>query len=107
MKIVLRSILSGVLFIILVAMLVRMSMGTNSAPAFSNFLETLANVPQVEIPFITQVDNTIAGSWGIFDGFRLFLNTLIQIINVVIFAINGLLSVIMYVSYFCTWLFFA
>lgn len=106
MKIVVRSIFSGILFVLLIALLIRMVGMYTTAPTFTGLLETLQSVPEIKIPFLSTVtSNTLNSSWAILDGFRVFLRTILDLVDVAIFMVNGILSLITYIVYFMRWLF--
>lgn len=99
------QILGIILVIMLIAVAIRFAMGSESIPTFTGFLETLTSAPEINIPFLTQTTGIIMADWGIFNFIRDFINTLMQIVDVLIFFFNGILSVLTYVVYFFRWLF--
>lgn len=100
------GILGIVFAIILIAVLIRIFTGSTNIPTFTGFLEMLQDVPNVQIPFLSTVTtNILVEPWAILDGLRVFLRTILNVVDVVIFLINGLLSVATYVVYFFRWLF--
>ena len=95
----------GIAFsVIVLCLILRRLSGLEDMPTFAGFLEMITNVPEVAIPF--QVFNqTTLGDWGVFNFLRDFISILLQLVNVAIFLVNGVVSVITYVVYFFQWLF--
>lgn len=100
----LMSILGIVFLILLLAVLIRRFKGVGSYPTFTGFLEYFTSIQPPEIPF-TSLTVTDLGDWGWFNFFREFVMSFMSILDVLIFFVNGLLSVITYVALFFTWLF--
>ena len=76
----------------------------NNAPTFTSFMYMLQDMPTVSIPFIS-IPNSELGDWGLFNFLRDFFYLLIQVVNVGIFLINGVISICTFVVYFVGWLF--
>ena len=99
------SLLSLVVCVLLVAMLIRKFTGNNTVPSFTSLLEFLSSVKAPTIPFLKGFSLSPLDEWAIMDGLRVFLNSFVDLFNVVIFIFNGILSVITYVVIFFQWLF--
>lgn len=100
---------SGVLKIIflflLVGLLFRVLKGNTGLPTFTSFLDTLQGVPNLSNSWLANVNLTIITDWGAFNGFRDFLNLLIEPIEIIFTMINGIGQVLIYLFYFVRWLF--
>ena len=99
--------LVGIIFLmVVVSMLIQRFNGkTDSVPSFTSLFTFLSDfeAPTV-IPYISLVGNDL-GDWGILNGIRDFFATLIGTLNITIFFINGLGSVVQYIVVFFRWLF--
>lgn len=100
-----NSLLILVFCILLVFLLFRKFMGNSNIPTFSSFLEMLTTVKTPEVPFVSFSFTSITASWGVFDFLKDFLNLFVDAFNVILFLINGLISLASYVMFFCRWLF--
>ena len=100
------GIIGYVFLLLLIATLIRVMVGSQSMPTFTGFLETLSTAPTVEIPFISfDITNFLGGEWVILDELRRALAFLLSTFNVVIFFVNGIVSVITYITFLFRWLF--
>lgn len=100
----LTRILGIIIVLMLLATLIRKLNGSDVTPTFTSFLELFSNVPEVAIPF-QDFSAVNFGDWGVFNFLRDFISMLAEIVNVLIFLFNGIISVITYVVYFFRWLF--
>lgn len=98
------NILSIVLGVILMACMIRVMSGTGNLPTFSSLLAVLTEVPTVQIPFLSTVITNL-GDWGIFNFLRDFFQTILSVLDVFIFLINGFINIMLYVVYFMRWIF--
>lgn len=96
----------GLLIILCIAsFILQQQSNPNATPlTFTALLKSLENVPSVSIPFIN-VGMIQLGDWGLFNFLRDFIKLLIQIPNVLIFLINGVMNLVSYVIYFMSLLF--
>ena len=101
------SLVFTILFaILLVCNLVRFSLGAENYPTLATFLEYLTEAPEVQIPYVNFDEwGIFKDEWAILDFLRGLLNFALQSFNVVLFFINGLVSVVTYVVYLFRWLF--
>lgn len=100
------GVIGYVFLLLLIATLIRVMVGSQSMPTFTGFLETLSSAPTVEIPFISfDMTNFLGGEWVILDELRRALAFLLSTFNVVIFFVNGIVSVITYITFLFRWLF--
>lgn len=72
-------------------------------PTFTGFLEFLPTIPNLTLS--PEFLGSIAGDWGIFEFLRLFINSLISILGVGLYACSCILQVITFVSWFLIWAF--
>lgn len=97
--------LFGLVFLILAAVsVVRMLIG-GEILTFGGLLDCLANVPQVDMSLSSFSVIPSLGDWGAFNFLSTFLNLLIDILNLVIYAFKGLSQVVLYVVYFVQFVF--
>lgn len=99
------SLLSLIFMVLVVVMLFRKFTGNNTIPTFTSFLEMLTSIKTPTIPFSDFSFTTIASDWGIFNGFKSFLNMFVSLFNVLIFLANGLMTLGSYIYFFVRWLF--
>lgn len=67
---------------------------------FGEIVEVVRNVPQIATEFNIFNDLTIKGSWGIVDGLREFINTLMSAISAIVYIFGGIVQMILYAVYF-------
>lgn len=104
----LRLVLTIVFFILLVSMLTRMLTGSDSIPTFAGFLNYLQDAPEVQIPYINFSEVELSTEdWGIFEFLRRTIVFFLQSLNITVFLINGLMSVVTYIVFVFKWLFLA
>lgn len=97
-------ILSLVFLILLAVMIFRKFTGNNNIPTFTSFLEMLTNIETPTIPFVNY-SFTSLGDWGVFNWLRDFLNVFVDLFNVILFLVNGIISLFQYVTNFIMWLY--
>lgn len=99
-------IFAFILLIILLAVLcgsiLRLVFGGSSF-TFSSFLAMLNDVPQ--IPLRSMQTFNITSDWGVFDFFRIFLNTVMMPLNLTVFVSANLWNCLLYVMFFVKFLF--
>lgn len=102
-------LLGIVLFLCLLAMLVRRFKGDNGFPSFQSLFETLSNFkPPAQIPFIPDHTGEVVKFFSVpFFGELLggLLDLFTDLLNVPIFFWNGLSIVVGYIGVFFQWLF--
>lgn len=97
----------GIIFLIVVVSLLiqRFNGKSDSVPSFISLFNFLSEFQApATIPYISLVGNDL-GDWGILNGIRDFFATIIGTLNITIFFINGLGSVVQYIVVFFRWLF--
>lgn len=103
------GILGSILSIFLVALMfvsfIRISTGISSIPMFTELLESLSQVPPVEIPFINFQFSTVDVDSWFFQSLLEIANMVTRLLDVIIFLLNGIIQVITYVVYFFKWIF--
>lgn len=97
-------ILSLVFLILLAVMIFRKFTGNNNTPTFTSFLDMLTNIETPTIPFVNYSFTTL-GDWGVFNWLRDFLNVFVDLFNVILFLVNGIISLFQYVTNFILWLY--
>lgn len=102
---ILGTVLSFILVALLITTLIRLSFGTYSIPTFTDLLETLSNVPSVEIPFTNFEFSTVDVDSSFFQFLLEIANMVTRLLDVVIFILNGIIQIITYVVYFFKWIF--
>ena len=98
------SIAGILLLMMLLMLLIRKFTGSNAGvPTFTSLLEWFSGFSAPTIPFLgTSFD---LGDWGMFNFIRDGLSWFVSIVDVLIFFVNGILSVIFYIPRFFQWLF--
>ena len=97
-------ILSLVFSILLLVMIFRKFTGNSNTPTFTSFLDMLTNVKTPSIPFVNYSFSAL-GDWGVFNFLRDFLNVFVDLFNVILFLVNGIMSLFQYVVSFLGWLY--
>lgn len=70
---------------------------------FTGFLQYISAVPQIDTS-LSMSTLYISGEWVILDGFRVFLNTIMQPLNLLVFLAKNLWNCLLYVIYFLRFL---
>lgn len=97
----------GVVFcIMLIIMIIRITQG-NQPPTFTGLLEKLSTAPVPTIPFINSSSITIGNGGTLFGWLTDFLRLFVDMFNVIIFLINGFMSILTYVLWLLQWIFSA
>ena len=97
--------LFGMVFILLVlSLLLTRFRGSDGVPTFTGLLEWFSGFSAPEIPFINAT-SVVLGDWGIFNWLRDFISFFVGLLNIILFLVNGLLSLMFYVIHFFSWLF--
>lgn len=74
--------------------------GSDNTITFTSFLNALADSPSIDTSWIkTFNDLRISSDWGVFDFLRDFINTLMDIVSVMLWIITGVAQLIVYVGY--------
>lgn len=73
---------------------IRGILNPNSTYSFTQFLQDLVELSNYQINSVNLGDFSIIGDWGIFDGLRLFLNSIMSIINLLVWVCQSLLNVL-------------
>ena len=101
------SIVVRIMFIILCAILVTniiKNLFSGNTVTFTSFLNYITSVPQISANF--SMDTIyISGDWAILDGLRVFLNTIMQPLNLLLFLVKNLWNCLLYIVYFVRFLF--
>lgn len=97
--------IAGILLLLmLLVLLIRKFNGSSaSTPTFTSLLEWFSGFSSPTIPFLTMSFDL--GDWGIFNFIRDGLSWFVSIVDVLIFFVNGILSVVFYITRFFQWLF--
>ena len=100
------SILGIVFLLILCAVLIRRFNYKNDIPTFEGLLTYLTQTQVYNFPFVDFASfGGFANDWGILNVLRNFLANFANLINVVIFLVNGLMTIVQYVLILMRWLF--
>lgn len=89
----------GVIFLIFFLVAFIKGTFTGSNLTFTGFLNFLSDCPRVFNNF-SLLDFTITGDWGLFDGFRNFLNIFTGLFSIIVFACKSLINVLGFVIEF-------
>lgn len=95
-----------ILCFMLIIMIIRITQG-NQPPTFTGLLEKLSTAPVPTIPFINSSSITIGNGGALFGWLTDFLRLFVDMFNVSIFLINGLMSILTYVLWLLQWIFSA
>lgn len=97
--------IAGILLLMmLLVLLIRKFTGSPAGtPTFTSLLEWFSGFSAPSIPFLSMSFDL--GDWGMFNFIRDGLSWFVSIVDVLIFFVNGILSVIFYVTRFFRWLF--
>lgn len=100
------------IFSILIIILIGVSLirilynGSSDTVTLASFLDMLQDVPQVSDSvknFVQQVAFT--EPWDFLDSIRLFLNSTMQVVSILVWMASSLVDVIFFIGFFLTWLF--
>lgn len=94
------------LFIFIIAFVHYLRFGTLSDITFTGLLNLLSNAPEFDVSW-SLVDLTIYGEWEVFDFFRIFLNWITDIIEVLVFLFGMVIKALNFIIYLARGLFFA
>lgn len=97
------SIMALVLALLLIANIFRQTFA-GADLSFASFLSWLGSVEDISINFSIE-SFFIGGSWGIFDGFRSFLNIFTQLFGVIVYLGTQLINLVIFVGQFIAFLF--
>lgn len=98
------SLVKIVFSILLIAVVFGALVGSMRTITFTGFLEWIKNYHPL-FQNVSVVSNTIGGTWGLLDGFRVFFNTLITIADFFVYLCKSLLNIISYITGFFGFLF--
>lgn len=66
----------------------------NSTYSFTQFLQNLVEISNYQISIVNLGDLAIGGDWGILDGLRMFLNSIMSILNLLVWLAQTLINVL-------------
>lgn len=95
-----------VFFIILISTLFSSLIGNQNTITLGGFLDWIENYHPA-IGNLSFNDLTIHGDWGIFDGFKNFLNVLMNIFSFLVYICGALVNAISYIAGLVHFLFVA
>lgn len=98
------SILSLIICIILIFSVIRIAFGSTSL-SFTSILNYSANTPQIDVSYIQYLN--IGGDWGVVDGIRRFLNSIMSIFNIGIWMCKNIANLLLFIFYYVSLLFVA
>lgn len=94
-----------ILLLCIVSMLIQRFQGGEGIPSFQSLFNFLSGWnPPLQIPFLT-FNSFTSQDWGILNFIKDLFVMLAQVLNVLVFFFNGLVTVISYVVVFFQWLF--
>lgn len=95
-----------VVLLVAVAMIRILYNGTADTISFGSLLNLLESAPQVSNDVKTFVQQFgFTEPWVVLDGFRVFLNVIMDIWSILIWMGSSLIDVIIFVGYFLAWIF--
>lgn len=93
------SILALIFSIVLLFSVFRIVFGSDPV-SFSALLNYAASTPQIDISYVDYL--YIGGDWGLFDGLRSFLNTIMSVFNIAIWMCKNIANLLIVVFYYIT-----
>ena len=98
--------LVGIIFLLcIVSMLIQRFQGGDGIPSFQSLFHFLSGWnPPLQIPFLS-FNSFTSQDWGILNFIKDLFVMLAQVLNVLVFFFNGVVTVISYVVVFFQWLF--
>ncbi len=94
-----------ILLLCIVSMLIQRFQGGDGIPSFQSLFKFLSGWnPPFQIPFLS-FNSFTSQDWGILNFIKDLFVMLAQVLNVLVFFFNGLVTVISYVVVFFQWLF--
>lgn len=97
------SIMGLVIALLLIANIFRQAFA-GADLSFASFLNWLGSVEDISINFSVE-SFFIYGNWGIFDGFRSFLNIFTQLFGVIVYLGSQFINIIIFAGQFIAFLF--
>lgn len=99
------KIVGIILLLCIVSMLIQRFQGGDGIPSFQSLFNFLSGWnPPFQIPFLS-FNSFTSQDWGILNFIKDFFVMLAQVLNVLVFFFNGVVTVISYVVVFFQWLF--
>lgn len=95
------SVLMIIFSVVLIGSVIRIVFNSSSF-SFGSFLQYITNAPQFNISYVDIFK--IGGDWGIIDGLRNFLNSIMSIANFGVWFTKQLLNGLSYIFYFVKFL---
>ncbi len=90
--------------LLIVVVTYQMLTGSDRSLTFKGFLDWLSDFHPL-ISDVSFVDHSILDSWGLFDGFRNFLNIFINIFDFALYCVKSAVNLISYATGFVGFLF--
>lgn len=100
----LLKVLGIILSLLIIVSVVRTLNGNGVIPSFYSLLLKSTDIPVASIPFLN-ITSTTLGDWGVFNFFREFLSVLLGSVDIIIFLLNGLITLSNYVIIVVSWVF--
>lgn len=97
---------SLVIGILLLALLIRYTQNQFEPilPTFTSLLEKFSSSEVASVPFLN-TNSIFISDWGVLEFLKVLFEGLLSLINVLLFFVNGIISVISYIVWFMQWLF--
>lgn len=97
---------SIILILVGISMIRLLYNGSSDVVSFRSLFDLLSKAPPVSTSvknFVQQLQ--LSGEWVILDGFRVFLNSIIQIVSIGVWMASSLIDVLFFLAYFLAWIF--
>lgn len=94
------KLLGYILFVLVAVSIFQMFSGNGATYSFSGFLQFLGGTPKIDISWMqTLKDVRIKDDWSIFNGFRNFLNTIMDLVSFITYVVTGAAQLLVYAFY--------
>lgn len=101
----LSSIFGGILLVLVIMNIPRAITGQGFNFTFSALLDTLQDVPTIDITWVSDTFKPIVDDWGAFNFLRTFINFFVDSLSAVAFIGTGIVQVITFVAHFISVIF--
>lgn len=98
------KVLGIILSLLIIVSVARILNGNGVIPSFYSLLLKATEISSAPIPFLS-ITSTMLGDWGVFNFLREFLSVLLGSVDIIIFLLNGLITLANYVIIVVSWVF--
>lgn len=95
MKNILFKITIGIVIVMLGLLTIKITITENPSINFNDFLSNVINMSNNTIDIVQYTDFKIDGDWGIIDGLRTFINSVISILNIGVWFAQSVINVLL------------